>query len=111
MEVKVILCFVCIFVQKVCLVVDQVCGLLVECVVNLLKFLDKKVVYLIKKVVELVIVNVENNQGVDVDELKVQIIMVDEGLILKCFMVWVKGCGICIFKCISYIIVVVGVGK
>jgi large subunit ribosomal protein L22 len=34
---------------------------------------------MIRKVVESAIANAENNQGADVDELKVKTIMVDEG--------------------------------
>ena len=54
-------------------------GLSVERAVNLLKFSDKKAARMIRKVVESAIANAENNQGADVDELKVKTIMVDEG--------------------------------
>ena len=55
--------------------------------------------------------NAENNNGADVDELKVASIMVDEGPILKRFMARAKGRGTRIFKRTSHITVVVGSGK
>ena len=55
--------------------------------------------------------NAENNNGADVDELKVTSIMVDEGPILKRFMARAKGRGTQIFKRTSHISVVVGSGK
>ena len=66
--------------QKARLVADQVRGLTAERAVNLLKFSDKKAAHLIKKVVESAIANAENNQGADVDELRVKTIMVDISL-------------------------------
>src|ERR1700722_8821121 len=83
MEAKAILRTARISPQKARLVADQVRGLPAERAVNLLKFSDKKAAHLIKKVVESAIANAENNQGADVDELKVQTIMVDEGPTLK----------------------------
>ena len=97
--------------QKARLVADQVRGLPAERAVNLLKFSDKKAAHLIKKVVESAIANAENNQGADVDELKVQTIMVDEGPTLKRFMARAKGRGTRILKRTSHITVVVGAAK
>ena len=93
MEAKAILRTARISPQKARLVADQVRGLPAERAVNLLKFSDKKAAHLIKKVVESAIANAENNQGADVDELKVQTIMVDEGPTLKRFMARAKGRG------------------
>src|SRR3546814_17333776 len=78
---------------------------------NLLKFVDKKAAHRIKKVVESAIANAENNQGADVDELKVKTIMVDEGPTLKRFMARAKGRGNRILKRTSHITVVVGEGN
>jgi len=97
--------------QKARLVADQVRGLPVERAVNLLRFSDKKAAHLIKKVVESAIANAENNQGADVDELKVSTIMVDEGPTLKRFMARAKGRGTRILKRTSHITVVVGNNK
>ena len=93
MEAKAILRTARISPQKARLVADQVRGLPAERAVNLLKFSDKKAAALIKKVVESAIANAENNQGADVDELKVKTIMVDEGLTLERFMARAKGRG------------------
>ncbi len=108
MEAKAILRTARISPQKARLVADQVRGLPAERAVNLLKFSDKKAAHLIKKVVESAIANAENNQGADVDELKVQTIMVDEGPTLKRFMARAKGRGTRILKRTSHITVVVG---
>src|SRR3546814_16574610 len=66
---------------------------------------------MIRKVVESAIANAENNQGADVDELKVKTIMVDEGPTLKRFMARAKGRGTRILKRTSHITVVVGEGN
>jgi large subunit ribosomal protein L22 len=55
--------------------------------------------------------NAENNQGADVDELKVSTICVDEGPMIKRFMARAKGRGNRILKRTSHITVVVGAGK
>ena len=83
MEAKAILRSARISAQKVRLVADQVRGLSAERAVNLLKFSDKKAAAMIRKVVESAIANAENNQGADVDELKVTTITVDEGPRMK----------------------------
>ena len=111
MEAKAILRTARISPQKARLVADQVRGLPAERAVNLLKFSDKKAAALIKKVVESAIANAENNQGADVDELKVKTIMVDEGPTLKRFMARAKGRGTRILKRTSHITEVVGEGK
>ncbi len=107
MEAKAILRTARISPQKARLVADQVRGLSAERAVNLLKFSDKKAAHLIKKVVESAIANAENNQGADVDELKVKTIMVDEGPILKRGRARAKGRGARIFKRTSHITVLV----
>ena len=106
MEAKAILRTVRISPQKARLVADQVRGLPAERAVNLLKFSDKKAASMIRKVVESAIANAENNQGADVDALKVKTIMVDEGPTLKRFMARAKGRGTRILKRTSHITVV-----
>ncbi len=69
--------------QKARLVADQVRGMGVEEAINLLAFSEKKAAHLIKKVVESAIANAENNEGANVDELKVSTIFVDEGMTMK----------------------------
>ena len=111
MEAKAILRTVRISPQKARLVADQVRGLSAERAVNLLRFSDKKAAHMIRKVVESAIANAENNQGADVDALRVKTIMVDEGPTLKRFMARAKGRGTQIFKRTSHISVVVGSAK
>lgn len=111
MEARAILRTVRISPQKARLVADQVRGLPVARALNLLKFSDKKAAQIIYKVVYSATSNAENNNGADVDELKVAGITVDEGPILKRFMARAKGRGTQIFKRTSHITVVVGSGK
>ena len=111
MEAKAVLRSVRTSPQKARLVADQVRGLPVAKALNLLKFSDKKAAGIIYKVVYSATSNAENNNGADVDELKVVGITVDEGPILKGFMGRAKGRGTQIFKRTSHITVVVGSGK
>ena len=97
--------------QKARLVADQIRGLPVAKALDLLKFSDKKAAHLIYKVVYSAVANAENNNGADVDELKVASIMIDEGPILKRFMARAKGRGTRILKRTSHITVIVGEGK
>ena len=97
--------------QKARLVADQIRGMPVAKALDLLKFSDKKAAHIIYKVVYSAVANAENNNGADVDELKIASIMIDEGPILKRFMARAKGRGTQIFKRTSHISVVVGSGK
>ena len=69
--------------QKVRLIADQVRGLRVEEALGLLEFSSKKAAHLVKKLLDSAIANAENNEGADVDELKVSSIFVDEGMTMK----------------------------
>lgn len=69
--------------QKARLVADQVRGLKVDKALNVLEFSPKKAARIVKKVLESAIANAENNEGADVDELKVSTIYVDQGLVMK----------------------------
>jgi large subunit ribosomal protein L22 len=69
--------------QKARLVADQVRGKPVEEALNLLEFSSKKAAHIVKKVLDSAIANAENNEGADVDELKVSSIFVDEGMTMK----------------------------
>ena len=51
--------------------------------VDVLKFTPKKGAQLILKLLESAIANAENNNGADIDELKVGVIFVDESTTLK----------------------------
>ena len=69
--------------QKARLVADQVRGMPVEESLSLLEFSSKKAAHIVKKVLDSAIANAENNEGADVDELKVSSIFVDEGMTMK----------------------------
>ncbi|MFT5710496.1 MAG: large subunit ribosomal protein L22 [Halioglobus sp.] len=69
--------------QKARLVADQVRGMAVEEALNLLEFSPKKAAHLVKKILDSAIANAENNEGADVDELKISSIYVDEGMTMK----------------------------
>lgn len=69
--------------QKVRLVADQVRGLPVESALTVLEFSTKKAAHIVKKVLDSAIANAENNEGADVDELKISSIFVDEGMTMK----------------------------
>ena len=69
--------------QKVRLVADQVRGMRVEEALGLLEFSTKKAAHIVKKLLDSAIANAENNEGADVDELKVSSIFVDEGMTMK----------------------------
>jgi len=69
--------------QKARLVADQVRGMSVEEALSLLEFSPKKAAHIVKKILDSAIANAENNEGADVDELKVSSIFVDEGMTMK----------------------------
>jgi large subunit ribosomal protein L22 len=69
--------------QKARLVADQVRGMPVEEALSLLEFSPKKAAHIVKKVLDSAIANAENNEGADVDELKISSIYVDEGMTMK----------------------------
>jgi large subunit ribosomal protein L22 len=69
--------------QKVRLVADQLRGLGVEEALGVLEFSTKKAAHIVKKVLDSAIANAENNEGADVDELRVSSIVVDAGRTMK----------------------------
>jgi len=69
--------------QKARLVADQVRGMSVEEALSLLEFSPKKAAHIVKKLLDSAVANAENNEGADVDELKVSSIFVDEGMTMK----------------------------
>ena len=50
---------------------------------SLLEFSPKKAAHIVKKLLDSAIANAENNEGADVDELKVSSIFVNEGMTMK----------------------------
>ncbi|WP_456415518.1 50S ribosomal protein L22 [Thiolapillus sp.] len=94
--------------QKGRLVADQIRGLPVERALETLQFSKKKGAALIKKILDSAIANAENNEGADVDELRVTAIMVDEGPTMKRIRARAKGRASKILKRTSHITVTVG---
>ncbi|BBP42714.1 50S ribosomal protein L22 [Thiosulfativibrio zosterae] len=94
--------------QKARLVADMIRGKDVESAVNILTFSNKKAAELIKKVLNSAIANAENNEGADIDELKVTATFINEGPIMKRMRARAKGRGNRIQKRISHITVTVG---
>ncbi|RTZ71613.1 MAG: 50S ribosomal protein L22 [Gammaproteobacteria bacterium] len=94
--------------QKGRLVADQIRGLPVERALEVLQFSKKKGADLMKKVLDSAIANAENNEGADVDELKVTAVMVDEGPTMKRIRARAKGRASRILKRTSHITVAVG---
>ena len=97
--------------EKARLVAEQVRGLPVGRATNILTFSAKRAAQIVKKVLQSAIANAENNQGADIDELKVTQIFVDEGPTMKRMHARAKGRGTRIIKRTSHITVVVGSGK
>ncbi len=93
--------------QKARLVVDQVRGKPVSDALDILSFSTQKGAVLVRKVVESAIANAENNEGADVDELKISEIFVNEGLTMKRIKPRAKGRADRIFKRTSHITVTV----
>ena len=83
METKAILMHARISPNKARLVADLVRGLKVDKALEILKFSNKKAAVMVKKLLESAIANAENNDGADIDELKVSSIYVDQGPVFK----------------------------
>jgi len=111
MENQAILRFVRLSPLKARFVADLVRGKKVDEAINILKFSNQRAAKIIKKVLESAIANAENNQGADVDELKVKHITVDEGPTMKRTRPRAKGRADRILKRTSHIIIRVSDGK
>ena len=83
MEVTAKLSGAALSAQKARLVADQVRGKPVAEALDLLTFSPKKAAKLVKKVLQSAIAIAEENNGMDIDELRVSTICVDEGMTLK----------------------------
>lgn len=93
--------------QKGRLVADQIRGLPVEKALEVLTFSNKKAAELIKKILNSAIANAENNEGADIDELRISAICVDEGPTMKRIRARAKGRAARILKRTSHITVTV----
>jgi large subunit ribosomal protein L22 len=93
--------------QKARLVADQIRGMHVEQALNLLEFSTKKSAGIVKKILESAVANAENNEGADIDELKVSEVQVNEGPTMKRIRARAKGRASRILKRTSHITVTV----
>ncbi|MCG8379440.1 MAG: 50S ribosomal protein L22 [Proteobacteria bacterium] len=93
--------------QKMRLVADQVRGMPVDRAINLLAFSDKKGAAVVKKVLESAIANAENNDGADIDELKISSIQVNPGPTMKRLRARARGRADRILKRTSHLTVTV----
>lgn len=107
MQVSAKLRFARISPQKCRLVADQVRGKPVDEALQILEFSPKKASKIVRKLLESAIANAENNEGADVDELKVGRIFVDEGPIMKRFKPRAKGRADQILKRTSHVTIAV----
>jgi large subunit ribosomal protein L22 len=108
METNAILRGVRLSAQKGRLVADLVRGKSVDQALNILAFSPKKGAGIIKKVLESAIANAEHNDGADIDALKVKVIHVEKGAVLKRFTARAKGRGNRIVKPTCHIYLTVG---
>ena len=111
METRAILRGARLSAQKGRLVADLIRGKPVDQAINILAFTPKKAAKIIKKVLESAIANAEHNNGADIDELKVTVIHVEKGPVLKRFQARAKGRGNRIVKPTCHVFLTVGDGK
>ncbi|MCS6947565.1 MAG: 50S ribosomal protein L22 [Steroidobacteraceae bacterium] len=111
MEVSAKIRYARISPQKCRLVADVVRGQPVNLALSTLKYLPKKGAKLVHKALYSAISNAENNNGADIDELKVHRIYVDAAPVFKRAAARAKGRGARIVKRNSHITVVVSDGK
>ena len=93
--------------QKVRLVADQIRGKPVAEALDFLSFSNKKASVLMRKAVESVVANAENNEGADIDDLRISEVYVNEGMTMKRIRPRAKGRADRIFKRSSHITVTV----
>ena len=108
MQTQAVLRFIRLSPKKARFVADLVRGKKVDEAVNILKFSTNRAARIIKKVLDSAIANAENNQGADVDELKVTTITVDDGPRMKRIRPRAKGRADRILKRTSHITIIVG---
>lgn len=77
--------------QKGRLVADMIRTMEVSKAVDVLKFTQKKGARIMLKILESAIANAENNNGVDIDELKISKVFVDEAATFKRIRARAKG--------------------
>lgn len=111
MEVAAKLKFARLSPQKCRLVCDQIRGLPIDRALDILKFSRKRAAAVVKKVLDSAIANAENNNGADIDELKVAQVFADQGPTYKRMMAKAKGRGSRILKPTCHITVILSDGE
>ena len=111
MDTQAVLKYQRISAQKCRLVANSIRGLKVDKALEFLEFNNKKASQMILKVLESAIANAENNNSLDIDELKVKNILIDEGPTGKRYMPRARGRVYQILKRSSHITVIVSDGK
>ncbi len=96
--------------QKCRLVASQIRGKPVSQALHILQFSRKKAAHLVRKVLESAIANAENNDGADIDELRVSVVMIGDAPTYARFRARAKGRGSRIIKRNSHITVQVADG-
>ena len=91
MDTQAVLKYQRISAQKCRLVANSIRGLKVDKALEFLEFNNKKASQMILKVLESAIANAENNNSLDIDELKVKNILIDEGPTGKRYMPRARG--------------------
>ena len=91
--------------QKMRLIADQIRGMSADRAVTLLSFSNKKGAKIVKKVLESAIANAENNDGADIDELKITSVEVKQGPTMKRLRPRARGRADRIIKRTSHLIV------
>jgi large subunit ribosomal protein L22 len=94
--------------QKGRLVADLIRGKSIDQAFNILMFSPQKAAAIMKKLLESAIANVEHNDGLDIDELRVVKVFVEKGMVLKRFTARAKGRGNRITKPTSHIFLTIG---
>ena len=89
--------------QKCRLVAGQIRGKSVAQALNILRFSQKKAAHLVRKVLESAIANAENNDGADIDELRVSVVTIAEAPTYARFRARAKGRGNRLIKRNSHI--------
>jgi large subunit ribosomal protein L22 len=93
--------------QKCRLVADQVRGMKVSNAIETLTYSPKKAGVLVKKVLLSAVANAENNQGADIDDLRIKSIFVDQATSYKRMHARAKGRSNRILKQTCHITVIV----
>lgn len=93
--------------QKLRLLANQIRGLPVERAINLLTFSNKKAAGVVKKALDSAIANAEENDGADIDELRVSAVEINQGPVMKRLRPRARGRADRILKRTSHVIVTV----